>query len=110
MSRFRCLIQAESPADASRGEIETRLAAHHDRHHPGERIEVAWVPIPHGHMFTEGEHSTSSIVSCFVDHPTTLDTRERYMRGVCDIWTEVTRCTDHEVVVTMTETELATQE
>ena len=26
------------------------------------------------------------------------------MRDVCDLWTEATDCTDHEVVVTITET------
>ena len=26
------------------------------------------------------------------------------MRGVCDIWTEITGCTDHEIVVSVTET------
>ncbi len=49
----------------------------------------------------------SSIVSSFLERTTTLDERETYMRRVCDIWTDVTDCTDHEVVVTVTEPEPA---
>ncbi|MEO1060348.1 MAG: hypothetical protein AAFZ07_02940 [Actinomycetota bacterium] len=110
MSTFRCVIQAGSNADTRADELERRLREHDAKHYPAEEVEVTWVPIPPGHMFTEGEQSTSSVVSCFVDHVTTLDLRETYLRGVCDIWTEVTDCTDHEVVVTITETATATQE
>ncbi len=49
-----------------------------------------------------GRQSTSSIVACVITGETTLAERERYLRGVCDIWTEVTGCTDHEVVVAVT--------
>jgi hypothetical protein len=108
MSQFRCVIQADSNADRARGQLEQRLAASHAKHYPGEHSSFTWMPIPPGYMFTEGQASTSSIVSCFIDHTTTLDTRAAYMRDVCDLWTEITECTDHEVVVTVTETASAT--
>ena len=104
MSQFRCIIQADSNADRRRDQLERLLAEHHATHYPGQRATVSWMAIPPGHMFTEGRPSTSSIVSCFVDDVTTLDTRAVYMRDVCDLWTETTDCTDHEVVVTITET------
>ena len=110
MSRFRCIVQDASNADSRRDELEARLLTHHTEHYPGEEPTFTWIAIPAGHMFTEGEQSTSSIVSAFVDHETTLEGRERYMRGVCDLWTAVTHCTDHEVVVTVTEPELTRQE
>lgn len=110
MSQFRCFIQAGSNADTRGDELERRLRAHHLDHYPGEQASIDWVAIPSGYMFTEGRQSTSSVVSCSVGHQTTLDHRETYMRGVCDIWTEVTECTDHEVVVSVTETVSATQE
>ena len=103
MSQIRCVIQADSNADRRRDELERLLTEHHAKHYPDETTTIAWVPIPAGHMFTEGKPSTSSIVSCFVDHPTTLDGRAGYMRDVCDLWTSTTECTDHEVVVTITE-------
>ena len=43
-------------------------------------------------------------MSCFLAHETDYTGREQYMREVCDLWSEVTGCTDHEVVVTVTET------
>ncbi|MEM9655439.1 MAG: hypothetical protein AAGA65_25335 [Actinomycetota bacterium] len=104
MSHFRCIIQADGNADRRRDEIDRRLADHHAAHYPNERVVVDWTAIPAGHMFTEGTQSTSSIVSCFLDHKTTLDSRSAYMRDVCNLWTELTDCTDHEVVVTVTET------
>ena len=110
MSQFRCIIQADSNADRQRDELERLLATHHARHYPDEATTVTWMAIPAGHMFTEGRPSTSSIVSCFVDHQTTFGTRAAYMRDVCDLWTETTDCTDHEVVVTITETASATTE
>jgi hypothetical protein len=108
MSQFRCVIQADSNADRLREQLERRLTESHAKHYRDEHTSFTWMPIPAGHMFTEGRPSTSSIVSCFIDHSTTLDTRAAYMRDVCDIWTEITDCTDHEVVVTITETANAT--
>ena len=110
MSHVRCVVQEGGNADRRRDELEPRLLANHRLQYPGEDLAFAWIPIPAGHMFTEGAPSTSSIVSSFLDHTTTLETRERYLRGVCDIWTEVTECTDHEVVVTVTEPDNANQE
>ena len=103
MSQIRCVIQADSHADERRTELGRRLTEHHANHYPGETTTITWMAIPPGHMFTEGQPSASSIISCFLDHPTTLDGRATYMRDVCDLWTETTGCTDHEVVVTITE-------
>ena len=66
-------------------------------------MTVSWRAVPAGDMFTEGRPSTSSIIACLVPGATTLDLREMYMRGVCDLWTEVTGCTQHEIVVSITE-------
>ncbi|MEM7338465.1 MAG: hypothetical protein AAF467_07460 [Actinomycetota bacterium] len=103
MSRYRCVIQAGSAAAERSNELERRLGEHHAGHYPGEAVSVDWATVPAGYMFTEGRQSTSSIVSCTLDHPTTFASREVYMRGVCDLWTEVTGCTDHEVVVAVAE-------
>lgn len=103
MAQFRCVIQEQGVAQTRREELERRLHEHHNRHYPGEETTVRWTAVPAGHMFTEGRQSTSSVVSCTLAHTTTREGREHYMRGVCELWTEVAQCTDHEVVVSITE-------
>ncbi|MEM9464958.1 MAG: hypothetical protein AAGA90_06280 [Actinomycetota bacterium] len=105
MSQIRCVVQHGGNADNRRAELEARLHAEYAQAYGGAEPTISWMPVPAGYMFTEGQQSTSSIVSSFLDRATSLDERERYMRSVCDIWTEVTECTDHEVVVTVTEPE-----
>lgn len=104
MSQFRCIVQHDGNADTRRVELERRLTTLYGETYGHTAPTFTWLPVPAGKMFTAGEQSTSSIVSSFVDRPTSLAEREHYMRTVCDIWTEVTACTDHEVVVTVTET------
>ena len=99
MSHFSCVVQEGSAADAGRATLEGRLAAMHSSHYPGEAVTVSWLAVPAGYMFTEGSQSTSSVIVAALRHETTRDQREAYMRGVCDLWTDVTRCTDHEIVV-----------
>lgn len=103
MSGFNCVIQADSPASNVTAELEAGLAAAHERHYPGEEVTVSWRHVPVGQMWTEGRQSTSSIVGCALTHETDRDQRERYMRDICDLWTSTTGCTDHEVVVAITE-------
>ncbi|MEM7286160.1 MAG: hypothetical protein AAF480_07400 [Actinomycetota bacterium] len=105
MSTFTCVIQAESAAHRHVSDLEQRLAAHHENHYPGETVSVSWRPIRPGYMYTEGRQSTSSVISCSIRHSTTRASREAYMRGVCDLWTDITGCTDHEIVVSINETE-----
>ena len=104
MSRFSCVIQEGSTAAAATDVLEQRLRAHHAEHFDGEPASVAFMPVPTGYMFTEGRQSTSSVIACAIAHTTTLDQREAYMRGICDLWSEVTGCTDHEIVVSVSET------
>ena len=105
MAQFSCLIQDGSAAHLRSVDLEDRLTHHHAAHYPGETANVVFRPVEAGAMFTEGRQSTSSIITVAVSHATSYDVRERYMRGVCDIWTEVTGCTDHEIVVALTETD-----
>lgn len=106
-SHFTCVIQKDSRAEARTATLEERLTAHHARYWPDETTSVAWRSVPVGYMFTEGQQSTSSIVGCVLTHETSLAEREQYMRGVCDLWTDITGCTDHEIVVAITETDPA---
>ena len=104
MSHFSCLVQQGGAADLQRAELEKRLHTLHESHHPGETTTFAWRTAAIGFMYTEGRQSTSSVIQCQLQHPTTRDGREAYMRGVCDIWTDVTGCTDHEIVVSLSDT------
>ena len=100
---FSCVIQDESVAVESTDRLAGGLQSVHAKHYPGEDASISWRTVPTGWMFTEGRQSSSSIIGCVVQHQTTLEERERYMRDVCDLWTSVTGCTDHEVVVALTE-------
>ena len=103
MGHFSCVIQEGSSAARTADELEQRLIALHVAHYPGKEATISWREVPAGYMFTEGRQSSSSIIACVMPWPTTVEEREAYMRDVCDVWTEVTGCTDHEVVVAITE-------
>ena len=103
MSRFSCFIQEGSTAAASTDALEQRLQAHHADHFDRESSTVAFVVAPTGYMFTEGKQSSSSVIACATAHTTTRPERETYMRGICDLWSEVTGCTGHEIVVSVPE-------
>lgn len=98
------MIQEDSNAAATTDVLEQRLQAHHAEHFDGEASSVAFMTVPTGYMFTEGRQSTSSVIACAIGHSTTLPQREAYMRGICDLWSEITGCTDHEIVVSVSET------
>ncbi|MEM9200293.1 MAG: hypothetical protein AAGC53_01475 [Actinomycetota bacterium] len=103
MSHFGCIVQEASPAEQRQVALEARLKAHAAEHGVGEAT-VSWTVAADGYMFTEAKPSTSSIIACLIPGPTTLDQRESFMRGVCDLWSAETGCTDHEIVVSITET------
>ena len=107
MGHFSCVIQDGGSAQAATGDLEARLAQLHASRYGDEPVTVSWRAVPQGYMFTEGRQSTSSIIACVLEHETNLVEREAFMRGVCDIWTEVTGCTDHEIVVAITDIERA---
>ena len=102
MIRVNCVIQADSSADAARAELERGLVDIHRARYPDAEIEVTFQAVAEGYMFTEGQQSTSSIVAIPLGRATTLPEREEFLRAVCDLWVDVTGCTDHEVVVAIT--------
>ena len=61
---------------------------------------ISWTVVPPGHMFTEGQPSTTSMVIRSVDPALPVQEREPFMRAVCDLWSTTTGCTDHEILVT----------
>jgi len=44
-------------------------------------------------------------VTCVLARSTSLTEREAFMRAVNELWTSTPGCTDHEVVVAVTETD-----
>jgi len=103
VNRITCLVQADGPSSDERAELEDRLLVHHRGFYPDREVSIRWSEVAPGFMFTAGEQSNTSAISCSVDGPTTLDLREAYMRGICDLWTDVTGCTDHDVLVSLSE-------
>jgi hypothetical protein len=103
MSQIHCLIQADGAAAGHEAELEERLRTNHAAHFPGGDVEVAFRAVEAGRMFTAGSAGTSAVIGCTIDRATTGSEREAYRRGVCDLWTEVTGCTEHEIVVSVSD-------
>ena len=103
MSLISCLIQRGGLADGCESELEVRLAAHHRATYTGEEPQVAWRQVAPEMMFTAGAPSRTSVISCVLPGPTTRDAREAYMRGICELWSEVTGCDTHDLLVSITE-------
>ena len=58
--------------------------------------------VPSGYMFTEGKQSSSSVIAWRSLTPPPVPS-ERPTCGICDLWSDVTGCTDHEIVVSVSE-------
>ena len=104
MSHFACIVQEDSTAHERRSVLEDRLRSHAAANGLAGEPTFSWTVAADGFMFTEAKQSTSSIVSCHIPGPTTYTEREAFMRAVCTLWGEETGSTDHEIVVTITET------
>ena len=102
MAEYACILQEDQAADTLRDELAEGLR-HIGRECFGDGedgAEITWLTVAPGFGFTAAEPSTSSLVvrSCPEGFPQAE--REAFMRKVCDLWSEVTGCTDHEIVVT----------
>lgn len=103
VSEISCLIQADGLAVGHEQELARRLQKHHLTYYPSDEPAVRWRRAEPGRMFTAGEPSRTSTVSCTIGATTSRSEREVYMRGVCDLWTEVTGCSEHDVLVSISE-------
>lgn len=104
MNTISCLIQADGTAASRRPQLEQRLRDNHATRRNGATVDITWRLVEPGSMYTAGAPSTSAVIACTMDGPTTLPERESYMRSICDFWTDITGCTDHEIVVSISET------
>ncbi|MCY3567773.1 MAG: hypothetical protein OXH38_04060 [Chloroflexi bacterium] len=62
---------------------------------------VQFSDIPSGFGFRGGEPSTTSLVRGSVVGGVTQEVREEIMRGICDMWMEISGCTVDELVVSV---------
>ena len=103
MNTISCLVQAEGAAAQHQSELEQALRTNHAAQLDGAEVDISWRLVESGLMFTAGAPSSSSVIACSINGPTTLTQRETYMRSICDFWTDITGCTDHEIVVSISE-------
>ena len=103
MNTISCLIQADGIAATRRSQLEQRLRDNHANRRDGAPVDITWRLVEPGSMYTAGTPSTSAVIACTMVGPTTLAERESYMRSICDFWTDITGCTDHEIVVSIIE-------
>ncbi len=103
MAILHCVIHEGSVADATRHHLATRLIDLHEEVIGDTSVQVLWEVVTPGAMFTGGEPSTTSVVGALLDVDLTPTDRERFLRGVCQLWTRTTGCTDHEVMAAVAE-------
>ncbi len=106
-ARISCLIQSDGLAAKHEEELARRLQQHHLAYYPADQLVVLWRRAEPDRMFTAGAPSKTSAVSCLLGAKTTRAGREEYMRGICDLWIEVTGCSEHDVLVSISEIETA---
>ena len=102
MPEYACVIQEGQTADRRRSELAEGLKkiGHEAFGDDPTQTSISWVVVKKGFAWTAGEPSTSSIVVRSVPVGLSLDLREAFMRGVCELWQNVTGCSIHEIVVT----------
>ncbi len=64
-----------------------------------DAVDVDFTQIAAGHMFTAAELSRTSVVAGHVPPGTSREDRTRFLRGVTELWCEVTGCSANEIVV-----------
>jgi len=97
---FICMIQAGLVGDDARRQLARRFFQLHDDLSDKTETDFAvrWIEIAEGSGFTGGARSSSSVTTAIVPDSITTDERVRVLSGICDAWTDVTGCTQHEVV------------
>ena len=64
-----------------------------------DAVDVGFTQLAAGHLFTAGAPSRSSVVVGHVPPGTSRGDRTRFLRGVTDLWCEITGCSPNEIVV-----------
>ena len=105
MSEFTCIVQRDQAAHRATDQLGQGLRAAHRRFIDDKPVAITWMVAEPGDMFTAGEPSTSSIVGAAIDRETTAAEREQLLTAICDLWTDVTGCTDHEILAAVTRPE-----
>lgn len=111
MILFRCFVQAGQIAAARHEKLAGHLTRLTQELFPqiGAPIPIDWIEVPEGFGFTAGKPSGSSVVVSAVPDETPQETRVRFMRGICDAWSQETGCSVNDVVVTAVNLSLAMQ-
>ena len=101
MIDFNCIVQEGCVPDEIRPELASGLANAATSILGGDpnAVEVEFSEIPHGFGFRGGEVSTTSMVRGRIPPGCDQDTRVRLMRAMSDVWTEITGCTEDDLVV-----------
>lgn len=102
MAEYVCMIQEGQAPQRLRSELEEglkRIGREAFGDDPA-RIEISWIVLEKGYAWTAGEPSTSSIVVRSVPVGYDADSREAFLRSVCELWQSVAGCSINEIVVT----------
>ncbi len=92
-----CLIQEGQLSQDNVSRLEKGIENIVEKH-LASGVNQSWVVIPKGNGWKAGEPSTSSLV-LLTTPDIEQDARADLLRAICDLWTEVTRCSVDEIMV-----------
>lgn len=99
MTACICMVQSGQISADQQDRLRAETAAFGARHF-GSAAEINWVEVPEGSGFTEGQPSTSVLVSMASDRPLAPSQREPLLRELGQIWeTHAARSPDEVVTV-----------
>ncbi len=101
MIQYNCIVQESHVPESTRAKLVTGLTqvtANVLGALPDD-IKVQFREIPHGAGYRGGELSTTSVVRGSIPPGCDQPVREKLLEEICDMWCDVTGCSDDEIVV-----------
>jgi phenylpyruvate tautomerase PptA (4-oxalocrotonate tautomerase family) len=105
MPVYQCIAQEGSLTDESRAEIAGEITRLHSEATGAPRsfVNVLFVDVPRGRMFTAGEPSATSIIAGTIRAGRTLEVRQQLLADLSEMWIRVTGQPERELIVGLTE-------
>ena len=102
MMNCLCIVQAGQAPATNEAALKAALNQFSEKAF-GESLDITWLPVAAGSGFTEGEPSTSSVVTMTANAPVDQAARPALLRELVALWTSHTGCSDEAVVAVISE-------
>ena len=97
-----CMVQAGQNPARRKAQLTQALEGFSQRAF-GTAAQIGWITVEPGAAFTACEASTSSIVSFAAAEPLEQAHRAALLGELCELWSETTGCSTHEVVAVISD-------